>query len=188
MRPWSAERGSEWIIRPAACGALNLPSGDPRRLKLLADRLWLHPDQRQIRARTVEARTATDDHAFRCEMLAQMDDDRLWELISLQQSVHPLPGDFTGVMALAKPFPPELDDTPPESRQRVCIAGNPVVREVAAKPLTQCLALFGQRLMSILSAPFGQRLMSILSAPLCTPSPRPCLACGIARFTTQSPA
>ena len=82
-----------------------------------------------------------------------MDDDRRRERISLQQAIHPLPGDFAGAMASAKPFPPEPDDTPPESRQRIRVARDPVVREVAAKLLTQCLMLFGQCVMSILSAP-----------------------------------
>ena len=43
-----------------------------------------------------------------------MDDDRRRERISLQQTIHPLPGDFSAAMTAAKPFPPEPDHTPPE--------------------------------------------------------------------------
>jgi hypothetical protein len=56
-------------------------------------------------------------------------------------------------MTSAKPFPPELDSTPPESVQRTRVVRDPVLREVTAKLLTQCLALFGHRAVSIRSTP-----------------------------------
>ena len=107
----------------------------------------------------------------------RVDDDRRRERITLQQTIHPLPGDFAGAMATAKPFPPEPDDTPPESVQRIRVARDPVVREVTAKLLTQCLVLFGHRvdvdsfdtIPRWPSVPDGNRLLDVL------------------RFTTQLP-
>ena len=73
-----------------------------------------------------------------------MDDDRWRKRIPLQQAIHPIPGDFAVAVTTAKPFPPESDDTPPKSRQRIRVARDPVVREVAPELLTQGLVLFGQ--------------------------------------------
>ena len=58
--------------------------------------------------------------------------------------MHVLPGEFAAAVAATKPFPPEFDDTRPELRQRRCIAGNPVICEVSAKLLTQCVLLESQ--------------------------------------------
>ena len=85
-----------------------------------------------------------------------MDDDRRRKRIPLQQSIHSLPGDLTGAMTPAKPFPPEPDDTSPESVQRIRVACDPVVREVTTKLLTQCLVLFGQCAVSIRSTPLRE--------------------------------
>ena len=81
---------------------------------------------------------------IRCQfIILARKDDRRGERVTLQQTIHALPGDFAGAVATAKPFPPEPDDTPPESVQRIRVACDPVVREVAAKLLTQCLVLVG---------------------------------------------
>ena len=80
-------------------------------------------------------------------------------------------------MATAKPFPPEPDDTSPESLQRIRVARDPVVREVPAKLLTQGLVLFGQRLMPIASTPLRQWPVS----------PRRNRLLDVLRFTTQFP-
>ena len=83
----------------------------------------------------------------------RVNDYRRRERIPLQQTIHSLPGDFAGAVASAKPFPPEPDDTPPELQQRMRVARDPVVCEVTAKLLTQCILLGSQRVMSILLAP-----------------------------------
>src|SRR4051794_29782490 len=56
-------------------------------------------------------------------------------------------------MAPAQPFPPEPDHTSLESVQRIRVARDPIVREVATELLTQGVVLVGQGPVSILSAP-----------------------------------
>src|SRR5690348_1477751 len=73
--------------------------------------------------------------------------------MTLQQAIHPLPGDFAAAMTTAKPFPPEPDHSAAESGQRLRVARDPVVREVPAKLLTQRHVLLRYRVVSIPPAP-----------------------------------
>ena len=79
-------------------------------------------------------------------------------------------------MTTAQPFPPEPDSLLPEPLQRIGVACDPVVCEVAPKLLTQGPVLFGEGAMAFLAEPLPQLRSRRLSRLL-----------DVFRFTTQRP-
>ncbi len=79
-------------------------------------------------------------------------------------------------MEAAQPFPPESDGTAPESFQRITVARDPVVREVAPEFLTQCSVLIRQRLLASLAEPLHSAVSPRHNRPL-----------DVVRFTTLFP-